>query len=305
MNRVLIFGAGLLGAQIARACAALGHASAVCARSPATNLLDVESFPIDARDQESVYRVIEEFEPSHTVLVHGPSDVSWCEQNPDEAMSAHAGITTNVLAAGRGTHVCFISSDAVFDGLRSDPDETTEPVNAANAYGRAKLTAERMIIESGVQALVLRVSAVYGWESPGRVWSNFFQSTYDNLSRGESIEAPNDVFNTPVLLSDFVWVTQNAIQNRAEGILHVGGPDVVSRFEWAASIAREFRFDLSQIASVSASGTRYSSRPKFSCLRSGRLDNTLLTGVRDGAAQLKSAVRVARLFSVQNENPAR
>jgi dTDP-4-dehydrorhamnose reductase len=81
-------------------------------------------------------------QPRAIVIAHGPSDVTWCEHEPDAALATHEGIAAAVSVMG--VPVVLISTDNVFDG--SKPRSTVVgPVRPPNAYGRARLAAQQAI----------------------------------------------------------------------------------------------------------------------------------------------------------------
>jgi dTDP-4-dehydrorhamnose reductase len=80
--------------------------------------------PLDATDAQACRRLTARLRPRRVVLVHGPSDVTWCEEHPERA-----------AAAAGDARVLMISTDNVFDG--SSPGDTEDtPVSPANVQRR-------------------------------------------------------------------------------------------------------------------------------------------------------------------------
>lgn len=272
----LILGAGLIGAAVARRLQRSDPTVIVASRRRRPMGLPWRS--LDAGDDGAIRATLDDVRPDRVVLVHGPSDITWCEDHGERALAVHAGAARVVAARAQGARVLLVSSDNVFSGAVELPDEDVTP-EPANAYGRAKLAAERELLAALPSAVVLRVSLVYGWhEVRPDGWTNFFDRCARALLAGEKVEAPSDQWTTPVLVDDTATVIHALLEADITGVVHLGGPDRVSRIVWARTIARLLGCDESLVVGVRRTRSRYASRPVSSCLTSRRLP--LLEGGR-------------------------
>ncbi|WFE41135.1 sugar nucleotide-binding protein [Micromonospora sp. WMMD998] len=292
--RVLVVGSGLIGARIGAALLAARCSPVLASRhEPAGR--HPGSLPwirLDATDRAQCAAAVRAVEPDAVVLVHGPSDVTWCEEHPESALRDHVAAAENLTAVGRDVGVLLISTDNVFDGTAPTYDESAAPM-AANAYGRAKLRAEETVRSRAPGATVLRVSLVYGWEpvEPAK-WYNFFAACVRRLRAGRMVEAPADLWNTPVVADDVALVACALVRDPVGGLVHLGGPDRISRADWASLIARELGADPGLVVPVPRARTRYASRPRNSCLTSTVLGrHPTLRHIR-----LRGVVETARAF---------
>ncbi|OSZ55827.1 hypothetical protein OQI_36305 [Streptomyces pharetrae CZA14] len=301
----LVVGSGFVGLGIARRLAAAGESVTVTSRHRPGRLPDVRGLrwhALDATEPEACGRLVARLEPRRIVLVHGPSDVTWCEEHPEQAVSAHTAAAANFAALAGDARLLMVSTDNVFDGSRPDNSEDT-PVSPANAYGRAKLRAERTVLDAAADAVVLRVSLVYGHEpADAGKWLNFFAACAHRLLRGEPVTVPEDQWTTPVLVDDVAEVTAAVLG--AEGplppVLHLGGPDRVSRAAWASVVAETLGAPPHLVVPVPRADTRYASRPENACLTGSLLSRLTATrkivvrGVREGARDLVPAFTTTR-----------
>jgi dTDP-4-dehydrorhamnose reductase len=289
--RTLIIGSGFIGQAVADRLADAGHEPVLAARHRPTGGSasgpDRAWTALDVTDPAACAAVLDRVGPDSLVLVHGPSDVTWCEANPDRAHRLHVAAAANIAAAADGRRVVFISTDNVFDGVAPFNDEDSEP-RPGNAYGRAKLAAE-LVVRDIPEATILRVSLVYGWEpSDGSNWLNFFASCVDQLRRGQSVAAPDDHWTTPVLIDDVAAVTAAVVGGSGPAVLHLGGPDRLTRAQWAAAIADRLGVSPRLVVPTPRALGRYASRPVNACLSSRLLARQQSTahlpvrGVRDG-----------------------
>jgi dTDP-4-dehydrorhamnose reductase len=272
---VLIIGAGFVGRCLAARLAGAGHRATLASRHrPEALSPDLAWVVLDAADRDAFAAVLWRMQPDAIVLVHGPSDISLCEYSPDEAMRSHAVIARNACRLAPQAYKLLVSTDNVFDGGQESYAEDARPA-PANAYGRAKLAAEQVLAQSCSDFLIARTSLVYGWEEAERGWINFFALALRRLAAGEVLDVPDALWNTPIYVEDAVDIYCRCIEQSVNGVLHVAGPQRISRLEWARLLAQEYELDASLIHPVTAEASRYFCRPRNSCLASRRLSALL------------------------------
>ncbi|MFC5941232.1 sugar nucleotide-binding protein [Micromonospora harpali] len=297
--RTLIVGSGFVGRAVADRLARAGERPVLASRRPPPHAAAPWT-PLDVTDPASCARALDDTAAEQVVLVHGPSDVTWCDRHPAEAMAGHETAARNMLAAAGDRRLVLISTDNVFDGSRPDCAEAT-PTAPPNAYGRAKLAAEQ-VFAGHAAATVLRVSLVYGWEpADSAKWLNFFAACAHRLLAGEPVAVPHDQWTTPVLVDDVAAVTAAVLTARDVPLLHLGGPDRISRADWALLIAAELGVAPGLVVAEPRAAGRYAGRPENTCLTSTLLSRLPATagvpvrGVREAARLLVAdGVRAAR-----------
>lgn len=264
MRRVLIVGAGFLATRLAHGLAG-DHADVVVA-SRHQPRATVPWLCLHADVRTSCAEVAGAVQPTHVILVHGPSDVDWCEAHPELAERAHATAARNVRATWPGAWHLLVSTDNVFSGNAHFAVESDSP-HACNAYGRAKLAAERELDQDC--DLIWRISLAYGWPAAGER-KNFFSTCVRELRTGGVLRAPRDQWTTPVLVDDVVTMGVALVRLHLTGTLHLGGPTRISRFAWAQQIATAVGRDRRAVVGESRRESAYACRPRNACLRSER-----------------------------------
>ncbi|MDN3057217.1 sugar nucleotide-binding protein [Streptomyces sp. SRF1] len=266
-GRVLVIGSGYLAGHIAARLTGLGVETVLSSRSAPVlpESRGMRWARVDVTSRPQVAALMEAIQPDAVVAVHGPSDITWCEAHPEEAYATHHGGARNIAAALDGRPVLLVSTDNVFPGEAESHGESAQ-TSPANAYGRAKLAAERELLATSC-ALVLRVSLVYGWEDRGPR-PNFLTSVARSLMRGERLRIPDDHWNTPVSVADVAAWTAALMRSGRTGTLHLGGPRRIGRVDWARRIARQLGADPALIVPTPRAGTAYACRPRNACLHS-------------------------------------
>lgn len=290
-RRVLVLGAGYIAGHVGRRLTELGlHATLSSRRRPATpESAGLDWLPVEAGERRSVHALVDRARPDAVVIAHGPSDITWCEANPDRATAAHRGGAAHLAEALEGRRALLVSTDNVFPG-RKDSCAESEPTEPANAYGRAKLAAEETLLATG-DALVLRVSLVYGWDRTG-LRPNFFTSCALKLRAAEPVSVPHDHWNSPVLVGDVAAWAGALLASDHRGIVHLGGPRRLSRVGWARHIAEGYGVDQALVRPTSQRSTAYACRPRNACLHSERaaripeLDGLAPADVLEASTQL-------------------
>jgi dTDP-4-dehydrorhamnose reductase len=239
----------------------------VCVGRRARDLPGYRALDLAGADgRAALGKAVAELRPRCVVLVHGPSDVTWIDQNEAAAAAVHCGVAA--IVARSGTPTVMISTDNVFPGTRGGY-RPGDPVDPANGYGRVKARAERIALAGG-PSLVLRVSLVYGWHGPGQR-ATFAERCLEAAAEGRPMDAPADQFFTPIHVRDVSAVTAAVCRSagRLTGTRHLAGPAELSRYEFARLAYRLAGADVTLVRPCLRQDTEWACRPRFSSLACG------------------------------------
>lgn len=253
--------------------------------------------PLDLSDATSVWAALEHARPTVVINAAAMTNVDACELRRTEALAANGDGPHHLAEAcvALGASLVHVSTDYVFpgDAANAGPyaeDATTGPVNW---YGETKLRGEHAVSEAcagRVPWLVARTALVYGHLPGGR--PNFISWLVGELRAGRRARVVSDQFNTPTLAGDLAAALLHLAREprEHEGIIHIAGPDLLSREAWARAIADYYKLDatLIDVTTTERLGQR-ARRPLRSGLattRAGELDGVTLRGVRAGLATL-------------------
>ncbi|MDY6786166.1 MAG: SDR family oxidoreductase, partial [Cyanobacteriota bacterium] len=248
-----------------------------------------QQLPLDIRDEEKARSLLTDFQPQVIFLPAFRSHVDYCEQHPEGTAQLNVDGCLNIARIARNlkAKLVFYSSDYVFDGT-SGPYRERDSPNPICVYGQQKLTVEQKIQNLLETALILRITVVYGNESQGK---NFVKRAIDTLTKGETLRVPCDQIGSPTLVNDIAEASCRLVEANAEGIFHVVGTDVMSRYDFALEVARIFELPTDNILPVTTPELKQAaSRPLLAGMVSDRLVPTLnwnLRGVKVGLEYLK------------------
>jgi dTDP-4-dehydrorhamnose reductase len=153
-------------------------------------------------------------------------------------------------AAKVGARTAFISTDQVFDGSRSRFGEDDAPA-PLGVYGRSKHDAEAEVLAVDGRNLVVRLALTYGWGRGKARGRNFCEKWIRQWLTGGRVTGFADQFRTPIYALDACEALCLAAEAGARGLLHVAGPDRLSRHGFALRLAREFSFPEAAVQSAS------------------------------------------------------
>ena len=274
-QRPLVVGAsGQVGAELCRALEASGAETVLrggrTLKRPGWLTVDLSRILTEA----DAVAAVGEARPDLILCVGAMTFVDGCEDNPEQAsrVNAYGPSALAAYAHRRGLPFAFFSSDYVFDGSAERPGPYAEdaPTHPLSVYGKTKLEGERAVLRVQPRALVVRTSWVYGPDAAGR---NFISSLVRQLRAGDRVRVPSDQISTPTLNRDLAQTTLALLRSELHGIVHVTGPERLSRLALAQAVARFFGLDPGLVDGVpTAELGQKAARPLLSGLISGRLE---------------------------------
>jgi dTDP-4-dehydrorhamnose reductase len=201
-------GNGTLGRAFARICERRNLACHVLGRHE-----------MDIADPASVEAAIVRYKPWAIINAGGYVRVDDAERELERCMRENTqGPTILALAAIRhGLRFMTFSSDLVFDGTLGRPYAESDAPAPLSVYGRSKMDAERRVLDSDPQALVIRSSAFFGpWDE-----HNFVSQALDALGNGRPFAALADQTVSPTYVPDLVNACLDLLIDKECGVWHL------------------------------------------------------------------------------------
>jgi dTDP-4-dehydrorhamnose reductase len=198
---------------------------------------------------QDLINTLSEISPHLVVNTAAATNVEYCELYPDISYEA------NVVFAEKIAHACHhlkipfvhISTDHLFSGLSPFATEQTQP-SPLNFYGKTKVEAESRVLDSCPNALIIRTN-FYGWGTSYRHSST--DKVIKKLQDGNVYTAFNDVYFTPIFISDLVSAIHDLLDLDAKGIFHVVGNERLSKYDFCLLLANTFCLQHSLVQPIS------------------------------------------------------
>ncbi len=269
---ILVTGAtGTLGQAFGQRCELRGLAYRVLTRSE-----------MDIADEHSIEAALALHGGWAVVNAAGYVRVDDAERDSEQCFRENTlgpALLAQACAARRMALVTF-SSDLVFDGAGCEPYLETSKTGPLNAYGRSKLEAERRVLSTYSDALVIRTCAFFGPCDD----HNFVTRSLRALLRGEEWHAAEDEVVSPTYVPDLVDVTLDLLIDRESGIWHLANLGAVTWAELARSAARKAGLNPDLVVGRRQQELqRAASRPVYSAL--GSVRSTLMPGLEHALDQ--------------------
>jgi dTDP-4-dehydrorhamnose reductase len=257
MTRVLVTGAG---GQIG---------SEVVAAFSDHDVIAADHGALDVADRDAVLQAITSTAPDAVVHAGAWTAVDACEGDPDRAFRVNALGTRHVAEAVTrvGAWVCYLSTDYVFDGTKTEPYLEWDTPNPVSVYGRSKLGGEQEII--GRDATIVRTSWVCGLHG-----HNLVKTILRLAHEHEKLAFVDDQRGQPSFADDLAPMIRRLVIDRRPGVFHVTNQGAVSWFEFARSVLEVAGLDpgrVRPIATADLDPLRPAPRPANSVLDNAAL----------------------------------
>jgi dTDP-4-dehydrorhamnose reductase len=270
MKRVAVVGAGgRLGAALAREYAG------------AFDVVGFNHAQLDLGQPEQMRATLAGLEFDALINTAAQTNVDRCETHPEEAFALNGeapGILAEICARKKARFI-HISTDYVFDGDKREPYTEEDEARPISVYGESKREGERRALGANENALIVRVSWVFGPDRP-----SFIDWALNQAREHEEVSAIADKWATPTYTLDLAQMLKPLITNgRVSGLLHLANRGECSWQEyaqWALDCCRAEGVPMKArkigASSLAEMKSFIAKRPVYSVLSSGKYET--LTG---------------------------
>jgi dTDP-4-dehydrorhamnose reductase len=244
MSRILITGAsGQLGGYLLKVLQQRRTPAVAWSGSRTGRLFGFDLQPVELAHAGEAIEAYRRARP--TLIVHAAaiSRTDVCYEQPERARAVNVLGTANLaeLAGQTKARLLYVSTDLVFDGRQGRYRED-QPAKPVSIYGDTKLAAERAVLACP-RAAVVRVSLLFGPTQVSR--PGFFDNQVESLRSGRTCRLFEDEWRTPLSLLTAARSLLALAESDFEGVVHLGGPQRMSRLEMGRHLARFLGADLS------------------------------------------------------------
>ncbi len=227
---------------------------------------------------------------SFDVLVNpaAMSGLEECLDSPEEAQAVNVE-SPRIMAevcARKGASLVHFSTDYVFSGEGEAMKTEADPVGAVNVYGRTKQAGEQAVLDACADALVCRVSWLFGSVPLGRL--THFDQVLQRAESGEAQCLIADKFSMPTYMDDVVGWVRVLLDNQSTGIYHLcntGKPESWHSYaEKICDLARRLGYELGEVSlepmALEEAHFFREKRPVHTAMRPARLESEGLVSPR-------------------------
>ena len=199
----------------------------------------------DLRDFAALEGLFDLVHPDAVIHTAAASKPNFCQTHPEESYVINVDAAVNIarLCGERRIPCAFTSTDLVFDGQNA-PYVETDPVCPISYYGEQKAIAEQKMSEIYPAIALCRMPLMFGAPSP--VSPSVLQGMISNLKAGKEINLFVDEFRTPTSAGAASQGLLLAVEQQV-GILHLGGKERVSRYDFGLLLADVMQLPINTI----------------------------------------------------------
>lgn len=204
---------------------------------------------LDITNKSAVQKIIKEFYPDYIINSAAYTNVDGCESEKELAWKINVTGPEHIAfyASTINAHFIHISSDYVFDG-KAGPYSETDKVNPISYYGKSKLASENALHKFGGKYTIIRPNVLYGPAKYGR--NDFVKWVVTSLRDGKEIRIVDDQFNNPTYIDNLVSAISSIINFNKIGLYHIGGKELLNRFDFTMRIADYFKLDKTLVSRI-------------------------------------------------------
>jgi dTDP-4-dehydrorhamnose reductase len=232
----LVTGAsGQLGGYLLRYLHDRGEPVVAWSGSSTGDRFGIPLVPVDLADADAVATAFRAARPDTIIHAGALARVDTCYGDPVRArlVNTEGSARLAELAGQAGARLVLVSTDLVFDGTRGGYTED-DPPRPLSVYGRTKADAEAAVL-AVPRTAVARVSLMFGPTLAGR--PSFFDHLLAALRAGRPVTLFADEWRTPLSLDAAARALVAMAESGVTGLLHIGGPERLSRLEMGRILA--------------------------------------------------------------------
>jgi dTDP-4-dehydrorhamnose reductase len=191
---------------------------------------------LDLTDAVSLKTLFEDLKPDAVIHAAAQSQPNACQTHPEAAykINVTASLHLAQYCAEADIPCVFTSTDLVFDGLHP-PYRETDPVSPLNRYGEQKVAAEQAMQDCYPLVTLARMPLMFGAAAPTS--GSFMQPFLEKLRSQTPLTLFTDEYRTPVSATTAAQGLLLALTQAPGEILHLGGKERISRYEFGLIMA--------------------------------------------------------------------
>jgi len=226
-------------------------------------------FQVKGYDLVSIKSMIQKLEIHVVINCVGFTDVDGCEENPDLNRELNYIFPKNLNELCASLEVKFVHfSTDHFASKSAIPRSEETFVFPINSYGEMKLLAEKSIVQNPT-AVILRTN-FFGYNTSNSKklldWARL------NLLQGKEIQGFDDVFFSPISVSQLIRTTNLLVQSPYTGLFNLAGPESLSKFEFLQKLANVLNIEIELVSRTSIQSSSLKvQRPDYLSLSSTKI----------------------------------
>jgi dTDP-4-dehydrorhamnose reductase len=263
MAIVILGAAGQLGRDLVAAFAAAGE-----------TVVPLTHADVDIRDTPRVRARLAELRPRCVINTAAYHQVDACEEHVEDAFAVNALAVRALALICREIDATLVhfSTDFVFGGVRTRPNEEFDLPLPESVYATSKLAGEHFARTYCPRHLVVRTCGLYGHGGSRSRGGNFVDKMLALAAEGRPLRVVADQIVTPTFTPDLASAVRRLLEHEAGGgpdfygIYHITNGGHCSWYDFAAAIFAEAGVRANLAPTSTAENPTPARRPSYSVL---------------------------------------
>lgn len=185
---------------------------------------------LDLGEEGKLRETLEDLDFNLLINAAAMTNVDRCETDREEAFAVNATAPRIMAETCRAkkARLIHISTDYVFDGKQREPYREQVPAKPLSVYGASKLAGENEVLAVQPEAIVARVSWVFGPDRP-----SFVDNILARARTTAEVSAVSDKYSTPTYTLDLAQWLKQAWEAELKGVVHFSNAGACSWQEYA------------------------------------------------------------------------
>ncbi|MCH9631188.1 MAG: dTDP-4-dehydrorhamnose reductase [Chlamydiia bacterium] len=231
---------------------------------------------LDITDCAQVEEFLDQNEFSHVINCAAYTNVEAAEENKEDAYLLNETAVADLARACKERKIKLVhfSTDYVFSGRKLRPYHEDDQTAALNVYGESKLAGERALFSHLDDALLIRISWLFGSEG-----SSFVSKMKELMLKEKELRVIDDQIGKVSFAGDVAKATLNLLDK--SGTFHFANRGILTWYEFAHEILDQLKRDGAPVVCEKLYPIKSSeyeqkvSRPLFSVLDTTKIENVL------------------------------
>jgi len=205
--------------------------------------------------------------PDTILHVGAYTSVDQAERDPEQAHAVNARGTRRVAQAAKALNarLIYLSTDYVFDGMKTSPYHEQDQPQPLNHYGLSKYEGEQAVLTLCPDGLVVRTAWLFGHDG-----NNFVKTIMRLAEERPLLEIVADQRGCPTYAEDLAHALKRLASSDLRGICHVTNSGDCTWFEFAQAIVGQTAVKAAVRPITTAQAGRPAKRPAYSVLSHDR-----------------------------------
>lgn len=225
-------------------------------------LINTDVLELNITDSDEVMQKVREINPDIIINCAAHTQVDLCEKEKEKAYQINAVGPENLSFAANEVNAVLVqvSTDYVFDGMKSVPYEENDEYAPQSVYGKTKLAGEEKVRGIAKKYFIVRTAWLYG---EGK---NFVNAMLKKAETESCVKVVEDQIGTPTSAEEVVKAIDVLCDSDRYGTYHATCEGSCSWAEFAEEIFRLCKKNVKVIRVTTEEYGALAERPAYSIL---------------------------------------